>query len=118
MKTTIELAGEPKRPTITTLAGLLARLVWVILGPMALLLLAAGIVTQGSGWLTWLDAAFLIVLGLMMLCRGLDQRSGASTTLTGEPATAEQYRRYVMILPIVGVVVWAGANLVGNHVLG
>jgi hypothetical protein len=111
-------SGSPKPGEITSLAVLGARLTWSFAGPTAMLALIYGIVSQGNGWLTRLDGAFMIVLGLMVLGRWVDQRSGTSTTLTDKPSTSDHFKRYVVILLPAAVAAWALANVVGNHVLG
>lgn len=100
---------------ISSLWVLGARLTWAGLGPMTWLLITVGIVLTGTGWLTGLDAFYWIAVGLMLLGRWVDHRSGASTTLTGEPATDEHFRRYATGLPLIAVAVWIVANLLGNH---
>lgn len=105
-------AGE-----IDSLWVLGARLTWTILGPAALLLLVFGIVTRGSGWTTGLDAGFGVVVGLMLLGRWVEQRSGSATTLQGEPASPHAYRRYLVAFGILAAVVWVAVNLLGNHLL-
>jgi len=112
------LESTPAKPgEIRSLWVLGARVTWVMLGPVALLGITYGIVSGGSGWLTGFDAAFGVAAGLMLLSRWAEQRSGSATTLTGNPATSEQFKRYVTILIPVTAAVWVTANLVGNHVL-
>lgn len=89
---------------------------WVTVGPVAVILLFVLIIANGSGWFTFLDASFGIVVGLMLLGRWIEQRSGAATTPTGEPATHEQFLRYMKGLPLVAAGLWVVANLLGNHV--
>jgi hypothetical protein len=111
---------EPTRAKpneISSFWVLVARLTWIFVGPLALLGITYGIVSGGAGWLTGFDAAFGIVAGLMLLGRWAEQRSGTAMTLTGEPATPEQLKRYVTILVPVTAGVWVIANVVGNHVL-
>lgn len=103
---------------ISSLWVLGARLMWVILGPLALLAITYGIVSSGAGWLTVLDAAFAMVAILMLLGRWIEQRSGSATTITGEPATPVQLKRYARFLIPGAAVVWVLANTLGNHVLG
>jgi hypothetical protein len=67
--------------------------------------------------MTGLDTAFGMVVGLLLLSRWVEFRSGAATTPTGEPATPEQSRRSVTLPPPLAVAVWIVANVVGNHVL-
>jgi hypothetical protein len=70
-----------------------------------------------GGWLTRLDAAFGVVVGLMLLGRWVEHLSGSATTLTGEPATLEQLERYATLQPPLAARVWIVANVVGNYIL-
>ena len=119
MKTTPQLATHdtPKPGEIRSFAVFGARVTWVLAGPLALVLITYGIVSNGTGWRTGLDAVFGIVVGLMLLGRWVEHRTGAATALTGEPATPEQFKRYMTLLPPLAVAVWLIANVVGNHVL-
>jgi len=98
-------------PEISSIGVLAARVVWMLVGPLALLVLAYGIVRAGPGWRTAWDAAFLIVVALMIGARWLEQRSGTATTVTGEPASPAHFRRYVRVLVPVAAVLWIAANL-------
>jgi divalent metal cation (Fe/Co/Zn/Cd) transporter len=110
--------SAPVQPREITSFGVLgARLTWVIAGPLAALAIALGIVTSGGGWLTGLDAAFGVVVGLMLLGRWVEHRSGAATAVTGEPATPEQFKRYMTLMPLLAAAVWIVANVVGNYVV-
>jgi hypothetical protein len=117
MNTKLESADQITPKPISSLTVLGARLTRFPLGPLALLGITWGIVWQGTGWVTGLDAAFAVVVGLMVLGRWVEQRSGSATTLTGEPATLAQCRRYMTLLPPLAAGVWIVANVVGNHVL-
>lgn len=90
---------------------------WAILGPMVLLLTISGIVSRGGGWFTGLDVLFAMVVGLMILGRWVEQRSGCATTLRGEPATVEQGKRYAAVLLLAAAATWIAAKVVGNHLL-
>ena len=81
-----------KRPGRGTVA--LARLTWFVFGPMALAFLAFFIVESGSGWTTALDAAFVAVIGLMLLARWYELRSGLGQDGYGHPATLAAFPRY------------------------
>jgi hypothetical protein len=117
MNTNLESADQNASKPISSLSVLGARLAWVVLGPLALVGITWGIVSRGTGWFTGLDAAFGVVVGLMLLGRWVEHRSGTGTTLTGEPATPEQFKRYMTLLPPLAVAVWIIANVLGNHVL-
>ena len=117
MKATPEPGSDKKPGDISSLSVLGARLTWIIAGPLALLLITWGIVSRANGWFTGLSAAYAVVVGLMVLGRWVESRSGTATTLTGEPASGAYFKRYVMLLLPLTVVVWAAANVLGNHIL-
>jgi hypothetical protein len=81
------------------------------------MLLVVGIIQRGNGWLTGLDGLFGLVVGLMVVGRWVEQRSGAATTLTGKPATLHQCKRYTAVLLGVAATSWIVANVIGNHLL-
>lgn len=117
MKTDQESPPEEPRAPISSFGVLGARLTWAMLGPLVFVVLVWSIGSRRQGWLTWLDAPYAAVVVLMMLARWVEHRSGTATTLTGEPATAEQCRRYMVILPIAAVAAWIVAKVLGNYVL-
>jgi hypothetical protein len=117
MNAKLESADQTTFKPISSLSVLGARLTWIFLGPLALLGITWGIVSQGTGWFTGLDAAFGVVVGLMLLGRWVEHRSGCATTLAGDPATPEQLKRYMTLLPPLAAGVWIVANVVGNYVL-
>jgi len=98
-------------PEITSISIFLARLCWVIFGPMTLLLVIVGLVSSKEAGLTGLDALYGIVVLLMLAGRWLEQRSAAPKTASGEPATPESFRMYVYILIAVSICAWLGAKL-------
>jgi hypothetical protein len=94
---------------------LLARLFWIMIGPMILMVLAIQIVTFGNGWLTRFDVAFFVILASLVAARWIEFRTGHPETGTGEPATWSHFRRYTAGVLGFGLAVWAVANLFGNH---
>ncbi|MFO0840142.1 MAG: hypothetical protein U1D55_16665 [Phycisphaerae bacterium] len=106
-----------ERGAIRSFSLLGARVTWVALGPMLLLLTTVGIIRYGGGWLTFVDAFFVLLVGLMVLGRWIEMRSGSATTAEGDPANWSHFRQYVAwLLPIAGGV-WIAANVLGNHLL-
>ena len=93
----------------------LSRLLWMMIGPMILMLLTVNIINSGSGWLTAADVAFFVVLGIMLLARWFDFRAGNPRTISGDPATPRHLRRYLPLTLVIGLGVWAAANAIGNH---
>jgi hypothetical protein len=102
---------------VTSLSDALARIFWMMVGPLALTLLAFTIIRIGSGWLTWADMAYLGVLGGMLLARWVEFRGGNPKTGDGQPATPIHLRRYIQSTVPLGVGMWVVANVIGNHLL-
>jgi len=100
-----------------SLTVVIGRLVWMLVGPMVLAAITYNIVTRGVGWLTVWDATYGIVVLLTIAGRWVEMRSGSALTATGEPATIEHFKRYLVILLVVAAVVWVVANALGNHLL-
>lgn len=110
--------ADPRRE-ITSGGLILARITWLFVGPVALCLLLVGIVNAGSGWATVLDAVFFVLLGLIVLCRWTEQRSGKALTAYGdEPSTWAHFRRFVTAFVPLALGAWVVANVIGNHILG
>jgi hypothetical protein len=104
-------------PEVTSFSALFGRVFWMMIGPLALVLLGFTIIRIGSGWLTWADAAFLAVLGAMLLARWAEFRRGNPQTVTGEPATRTHLHHYVRAAIPAGLSAWIAANVVGNYLL-
>lgn len=111
----MENSPTPEERPVTTFAAFAARLVWMFIGPLILGFLALQIISTGNGWLTGADWAYLIVLAMVLAGRWLEYRGGNSRTATGEPATPDHLRRYLVGATVIGLTVWVGANFLGNH---
>ena len=110
-------SNEANTGEITSLSVLAGRLCWTVIGLGILILTAYRIATAGSGWFTSLDAVYAGSVLLMLGGRWVEHRSGTARTLTDQPATAKHFRWYVVVLLLVALGVWVGANLAGNHLL-
>src|SRR5262245_51846944 len=99
----------------TSALAFLGRLTWMMIGPLALALMTFLIIAKGGGWFTGADAAYFVVLGAMLLGRWLDFHGGDPRKATGEPASAADLRRYLLVTAPIGLIIWAIANLLGNH---
>lgn len=117
MKSKIDSPGSPESGQISSLPVLCARLTWSFFGPAALFFAIVGNLVNGAGWLTGLDAFYGIVVGLILVGRWIEHRSGSSTTLAGEPATDADFRKYMAVFPLVAIGLWIVANILGNYVL-
>ena len=104
-------------PVVTEMTPLAARMLWFFFGPMVLMLTLWGILSQRSGWITVLDAIYLVAVLAMIGARWIEQRSGQAMTGTGQPSTWRDFRRYAAFLVPLTAGAWFAANLVGNHLL-
>jgi hypothetical protein len=109
--------NEHELGEVSSLSVLAARLTWMMVGPLLLAFMTYSILAQGTGWVTAWDAAFLVIVLLMLGARWVDHRSGSAMTVTGTPATDEHLRRYLRAAPAVAAGVWLVANIIGNHVI-
>jgi len=100
-----------------SLTDVLARLLWIMVGPVFLAVFGYWIIKTGNGWFTPADFAFLGILAAMIVARWLEFRGGHPKTAEGEPATAAHLRRYAIGAAVVGLSLWVAVNLVANHVL-
>jgi len=114
----VEADHEAERPVVTRMTPLAARMLWFFFGPMVLMLTLWGILYQGSGWITVLDAIYLLAVVAMIGARWVEQHSGQAMTGTGEPSTWRDFRRYAYALLPLTAGAWFAANLVGNHLIG
>ncbi len=103
-------------PQAPTLGVVLGRIMWMVLGPFAVLLCAFAVADHGQGWFTLRDALLFLFLALTFLGRYVEFRDADPRTSTGEPAAPGALRRYGLGLALAGVALWAVANLFGNHV--
>jgi hypothetical protein len=102
---------EPSSPGFAQLG----RILWVALCPALLAITTIHIYQNGTGWHTPADYLFFAILTAMILGRWLEVLGGHPLTGTGEPATPEDFRRYVVITLAVGFTIWILVNAIGNH---
>lgn len=101
----------------TSLLGVLGRLIWMMLGPMGLVLMTFLVIKTGDGWLTGADFGYFGILAAMMFARWLEFHGGNPQTAEGQPATSEHLRRYLIGVAVLGLSAWVIANIVGNYLL-
>ena len=92
-------------------AGCLARLVWMLMGNLALVVLVF-VIYQSAGW-TIADLAYWLIIGVMIGARYIDIARFAGTTMNDEPATMAHFRRYLLLVLLVGAAVFAAARALG-----
>ena len=91
-------------------SGCLTRLLWLGVGNVVLGISAVFIAQKRGLVFSAADGVFWASVILMILVRRVDITILHGWTATGEPATMRHWRRYAVLLPVVGALVWAGAH--------
>jgi len=81
-----------------SLLGLFARLLWMLLGNLVLVITAIFIAQYREGVFHTADGIFWITAGVLILVRYLDIKFWGGATGMGKPASMADWRSYVMIL--------------------
>lgn len=100
-------------PTNSGLVGL-ARIYWMMAGPLLLFLLILSIAEGTAGWFTAQDVAFLLALAALMFARWFEFHGGDPRNAVGEPIAPTQLRKYLVGALTIGAALWIVANLVGQ----
>ncbi len=90
--------------TNTPFAGCFCRLIWMLVGIVALLFLGIEIVRRPG--FSGVDAAAGAVVAGMILARFVDVRYLNGQTADGKPATMADWRRYSVRLAALALVLW------------
>ena len=91
------------------------RLLWLIVGNVALFLLATLIAQRSS--LSELDFVFWATVAALILVRYIDITRLHGSTKDGEPASLQHWRRYVLLLLLASGALWGMAHWVLGRLL-
>jgi len=96
--------------------GCLIRLCWMVLGNIALLI-AAKMTSNHTGFsISFADVAFWLIVLFLAGIRYFDiTRMGGLTVTMNKPATMAHWRRYVLFLVLIGLVLWGIAHAVAFY---
>ena len=92
------------------LAGCFARVFWMVFGNFALVLAAFYIFKNREGFLTILDAVYLLIVVALVVVRYLDITKLNGATTSGKPATLADWRKYFIGIAAISVVLWIAAH--------
>lgn len=98
-------------PTLISLSVLFARLMWMIFGPLTLVLLLSGIAQPSEASWRAADIGFFGIIAVMVGSRCYEFATGQALTATGEPMTKAALIRYASALAIIGLTVWCGVKM-------
>jgi hypothetical protein len=93
----------------SSLVALFLRVVWMVLGPATLFVLA-GLITQRTGYSS-MDVVFAAAVALVILARYLDIAAFEGETADGQPATMARFRGYSAKLLMAAAGAWLIAHM-------
>lgn len=94
------------------LKRVLARLGWMIVGPLAAVVAGYSVATAGKDWTTGVDLGYGIAVAGTVGCRLWDFRLGKPLTAEGAPATPTHLRRYLGTTAAVAAACWVAMKAV------
>jgi len=97
---------EPATSKQDSIAGLLARIFWMLIGNMVLAISMIIIIQHKGSMFHAADLVFWITIAAIILVRYLDIKFWGGLTAAGGPATIANWNRYAAALLIGSAVVW------------
>jgi hypothetical protein len=91
--------------------GCLARLTWMLVGNLALVVMAL-LVYKSAGW-SIADLAYWLIAGVVIGARYIDIVRFKGTTIHEVPATMADFRRYALLVLAAGAALFAVARTLG-----
>ena len=95
-----------------SIAGLLARVFWMLIGNMVLAILMIIILQHKGSMFHAADLVFWITIAAIILVRYLDIKFWGGMTAAGGPATIANWNRYAAALLIGSAAIWALSQVV------
>ena len=90
------------------------RLVWFFFGPVGLMFSGLALLSGKGGWISAPSIIYLVILGAMIGGRYLEQNSGYGLNAAGEPATWDDFRKYVRTVVPAMFGVWVVLNVIAG----
>ena len=103
---------EPATNKQDSIAGLLARMFWMLIGNMVLVISMIIILQHKGSMFHAADLVFWITIAALILVRYLDIKFWGGMTAAGGPATIANWNRYAAALLIGSAAAWALSHVV------
>jgi hypothetical protein len=94
--------------------GCLTRLSWMLFGNVGILISAVFIAKHKGSFLSYADLAYWLVIAFLIGMRYIDITRMHGLTATGEPATINNWRKYVLYMVIFSCVLWGIVHAVAR----
>jgi len=105
------MESENKGPV--HVGGCLARVFWMGLGNLVLVLAAVAIAQNQAGFaLSAIDAVYWAVAVCLLAVRYADIQWLGGQTADNQPATSADWRRYAAVVMAASAAIWLGAHLI------
>jgi small-conductance mechanosensitive channel len=91
---------------LSSISGCLLRIFWSVLGPVLMFLCACVIGTQKLSFPSTLDMVYGIILVIIIIARFIDRPKQKDQTAYNSAI------RYIIIISIIGIAVWALARFI------
>jgi len=94
----------------SSVAGVMSRLWWMLLGNALLAFSIIFIVQRSEGFFHTADVVFWAAVASLVLIRYVDVRFLGGQTATGAPASGRHWIKYTALLLVCSVLLWAVAH--------
>lgn len=103
----------PDEGETENMGGCLTRVVWLVVAPLALLMLGAVVARDGNGVWSPESMAYLAIIVVSLAVRYIDIFRYGGQTLSGQPASREDWRRYRVRFPALALAGLSAALILG-----
>ena len=94
------------------------RMEWMVVGPLSVIIAAVMVALNGSGWVTWADLCFLIMVVAMIGARCVSFLCGDDPDESVQLETSRvTFGTYLFSWIPMAFCIWVIANVMGNYVL-
>jgi hypothetical protein len=107
---------SPKQPEFTPFGALIARMYWLVLGHITVILLGVAIFTNQLHYQLLFNLLYLIAAVACSVARFVDIKYYKGTTTEGEPCTMAHWRRYSIFVAAYAVPLWIAVQILSRTV--
>jgi len=107
---------SPKQPAYTPIGSLIARLYWLVLGHVTVILLGAAIYTNQLHYQLVFNILYAIAVVACSVARFVDIKYYKGATTEGEPSTMAHWRRYSIFVAAYAVPLWIAIQIISRLV--
>jgi hypothetical protein len=103
-----------KQPEYTPIGSLIARMYWLVIGHITVLLLGIAIYTNQLHYQLIFNILYVIAAVLCPVARFVDIKYYKGTTTEGEPSTMAHWRRYSIFVAAYAAPLWIAVQVISR----